>query len=261
MNGRPKSLVAPCRLWLLAAAFAAVVAHAQDLPSPAPARTSAMAENLPSLGAHTLLTHPEGLGVTPAVTAPIDTQASGSSFIVLNGGHVRNNVRPVDTYGNRWKQVGDNVVFRGYGGAFDVAAYVAQHGKGGPGHTVRIDKPGYAPGEISIPFIEVEHAGVLKDMAQNYPDAAVVMTSDSVTTTGPATLIAVWWGDAGVQRMTARPDNGFTVIESFLQLPDSSGVQCAVAYRQVDAAGTYRVSWVGSPVQGAVLWLFAFQAR
>ncbi|RDI97058.1 hypothetical protein DVT68_18385 [Dyella solisilvae] len=215
----------------------------------------------PTLGAHTLLTHSEGMGVSPAVTEPIDTQAVGSSFIVLNGGYVKNANAPTDSYGNRWKRVGRGAEFNGYGGAFNVTAYVAIAGKGGDGHTVRIDKSGYPEGEISVPFIEVTHAGVLKDVAQNYPAPGLVLTSDSVTTTGPATLVAVWWGDAGIKRMTARPDDGFTVIDSYLTLPDNSGVQCAVAVRQVASAGTYRVSWVGSPIQGAILWLFAFQSK
>ncbi|WP_199099903.1 hypothetical protein [Dyella sp. ASV21] len=215
----------------------------------------------PALGAHTLLTHSEGMGSTPAVTAPLDTQPSGSSFIVLNGGYTKNANTPEDSYGNRWKRIGGGPVYNGYGGAFNVNAYVAVAGKGGHGHTVRIDKSGYPEGEISVPFIEVTHAGLLQAVAQNYPAADLVLTSGSVTTTGPATLIAVWWGDAGVKRMTVKPDNGFTLIDSYLMLPDNSGVQCAVAYRQVDAAGTYRVSWVGSPVQGAILWLFAFQAK
>ena len=220
-----------------------------------------MSQIAPALGAHTLLTHSEGMGVAPAVSSPVNTQPTGSSFIVLNGGYVKNAGAPDDNYANRWKRVGGDPSFRGYDGAFNVTAYVALTGKGGSGHTVRIDKSGYPAGEISVPFIEVTHAGVLKDVAQNYPDPGLVLTSDSVTTTGPATLVAVWWGDAGVKRMTVRPDNGFTLIDSYLTLPDNSGVQCAVAVRQVDAAGTYHVSWVGSPIQGAILWLFAFQAK
>jgi hypothetical protein len=86
------------------------------------------------------------------------------------------------------------------------------------------------------------------------------MTSGRVTTTGPAVLVAMWWGDGGVKRMTAVPNNGFAVIDSFLKLPDNSGVQCAVAFKQVSAAGSYDVSWTGVPVQGAILWLFAFQS-
>lgn len=220
-----------------------------------------MPQTVPAPGAHTLLTHSEGMGVSPAVSSPIDTQPADSTFLVLNGGYVKNAGAPVDSYGNRWKQVGDSVVFRGYDGAFDVTAYVALAGKGGSGHTLRIDKSGYPVGEITVPFVEITHAGVLKDMAQNYPAPGLVLTSDSVTTTGPATLIAVWWGDAGVRNMSARPDSGFTVIDSYLLLPENSGVQCAVAYKQVTAAGTYHVNWVGSPIQGAILWLFAFQSK
>ncbi|WP_243049108.1 hypothetical protein [Dyella sp. RRB7] len=218
-------------------------------------------QSIPALGAHTLLTHSEGMGVTPALSTPIDTQPSGSSFLVLNGGYVRNAVAPTDSYANHWKRVGDSVVFHGYDGAFNVTAYVALAGQGGAKHTVRIDKSGYPEGEITVPFVEVTHAGVLKDMAQNYPSPGLVLTSGSVTTTGPATLIAVWWGDAGVKNMSARPNNGFTVIDSYLLLPENSGVQCAVAFKQVTQAGTYDVSWVGAPIQGAILWLFAFQAK
>ncbi|WP_243041001.1 hypothetical protein [Dyella sedimenti] len=216
---------------------------------------------MPTLGAHALLTHSEGMGVTPAISPRLDTQASGSSFLVLSGGYARNDEPPTDSYANRWKRVGERVAYRGYDGAFEVAAYVALDGKGGAAHSVRIDKPGYPQGEISMPLVEIRHAGVLKDMAQNYPQPSLVLTSGEVTTTGPALLVAVWWGDAGVKHMSARPGDGFTVIDDYLQLPDNSGVQCAVAYRQVAAAGTYRVSWVGSPIQGAILWLFAFQSK
>lgn len=227
-----------------------------DLPSTPPANLS-----IPTLGAHTLLTHSEGMGVSPAVTAPIDTQPEGSSLIVLNGGYVGNATTPVDSFDNRWKRVGGSAVYNGYGGAFNVTAYVALSAQGGKGHTVTIAKRANPAGEISVPFIEVMHAGILKDVAQNYPAPGLVLTSGNVTTTGPATLVAVWWGDGPVKHMTTRPDSGFTLLDSYLMLPDNSGVQSAVAYRQVTAAGTYNVSWIGSPIQGAILFLFAFQAK
>ncbi|WP_426703029.1 hypothetical protein ACPPVV_08570 [Rhodanobacter sp. Col0626] len=215
----------------------------------------------PSLGAHTLLAQSEGLGISPAVTAPIATQPHGSSLIVFNGGYSSASAPPVDNYANRWKQLGHTVRYgNGYGDSFDVKAYLALSAKGGANHTVSIAKPDQAAGEISMPFIEIRQAGVLQDVAQNYPQASLVMTSGRVTTTGPAALVAVWWGDGGVKRMTAVPNNGFAVIDSFLELPDNSGVQCAVAFKQVRAAGTYDVSWTGVPVQGAILWLFAFQS-
>lgn len=239
---------------------------------------------VPALGAHTLLVQTEGKGVSPAVSKPITTEASGSLLLALVSSYASNSGDPTDSYSNVWKQLGPSVVYNGYGGRFNARAYVALSARGGANHTISVIKSGDAVGEISVPFIEIRHAGVLKDVAQNYPvpgtagrvasklarvwhdvagDPSVSstsLTSGSVTTTGPATLIAVWWGDATVYSMTAVPDNGFKVIDSFLELPPNSGTQCAVAFRQVAAAGTYSVTWTGSPAQGAILWLFAFQS-
>lgn len=256
MQGYREYVAACCRCApaavLLAAAAGAVLA--QGAPS-----GSALAS---SLGAHTLQTQSEGLGTSPVITDPITTQARGSSLIVFNGGYLSNASGPDDSYGNRWKQLGNDVPFgNGYGDRFNVKAYVALNAKGGAGHTVSFVKNGNAEGEISVPFIEIKDAGVLQDISQNYAPTGLVMTSGNVTTTGPATLIAVWWGDGGVKRMSAVPNNGFSVIDSFLKLPDNSGVQCAVAYKQVATAGTYNVSWRGAPAQGAILWLLAFQSK
>ncbi|WP_217343182.1 hypothetical protein [Rhodanobacter sp. C01] len=239
---------------------------------------------VPALGAHTLLVQTEGKGVSPAVSKPLTTEASGSSLLVLISSYASNSDDPTDSYSNTWKQLGPSVIYNGYDGKFNARAYVVLSARGGANHTVSITKSGDAGGEISVPIIEIRHAGVLKDVAQNYPVPGTVgrvtnklarvwhdvagnpsvsstsLTSGSVTTTGPATLIAVWWGDATVYSMTAVPDSGFKVIDSFLELPPNSGTQCAVAFRQVAAAGTYSVTWTGSPAQGAILWLFAFQS-
>lgn len=213
-----------------------------------------------AIGAHTLYWQGYNAGSSPADTSPIDTQATGSSLIVFNAGFASNDQPPTDNYANAWSRLGSPVVYTGYDGVFDVKAYVALAGKGGNGHSVSIVKNGQADGEITMPFIEVKNAGVLQSVAQNYPSTNATITSGNVTTTGPATLVAVWWGDAFVLDMTTAPGQGFTVIESFLQLPANSAVQCAVAYKQVAAAGTYNVTWSQAPAQGAPLWLFAFQS-
>jgi hypothetical protein len=251
-------------------------ATAASVGAPPPSQNAA-------LGAHTLLTQPDGEGSNPAVSSPISTQETGSSLLVLVGGYVSNAGAPSDNYGNRWVQQGPRIKYHAYQGRFDTAAYTALAAKGGRGHRVSLAKNGAAAGEITAPFIEIKHAGILQDVAYNYavPGAmarlagklgrvlpgddrtfsSAELTSGEVTTTGPATLVAVWWGDAFVYAMTAVPDNGFKVIERFLDLPPSSGVQCAVAVKQVDRAGTYRVTWKDAPAQGAILWLFAFQSR
>lgn len=231
--------------------------------------------NVPVLGSHTLLVQPDGEGTSPAIAGPIDTQAAGSALLVLVGGYASNAGLPSDTYANTWVQQGPGIAYNGYDGRFDTRAYVALPARGGRGHRLILPKGGVAAGEITAPFVEIRNASVLQDVASTYAVPGLIdrigrklsqgrseaaLTSGSVTTTGPATLVAVWWGDAFVYRMTAVPDNGFRVIERFLELPPQSGVQCAVAVRQVDRAGTWRVTWRGAPAQGAILWLFAFQA-
>lgn len=212
-----------------------------------------------TLGAHTLLWQENFSGVSPAVTDPVTTQASGSSFIVFNAGFASNDTPPTDNKNNAWVLLGEPVVYDGYGGAFDVKAYLSLQGHGGAGHRVSIVKNGTAEGEITIPFIEIRDGAVLQDWAQNYALGGTTNVSASVTTTGPAVLVAFWWGDGDGLQHSAVPDNGFSIIENFVDLPAGSAVQCVVAAKEVDAAGTYRVSWSVSPAQGAPLWLFAFQ--
>jgi hypothetical protein len=238
----------------------------------------------PALGAHTMLNQSEGDGSSPAVTSAIHTQDAGSSLLVLVAGHADNDAEPTDSYANTWKRVGDAVTYNGYDGRFNARAFIAIGAHGGKRHTVQVLKAGSPNGEITIPFIEIVQAGKLQDVAQNYPTPGVTaraankltrawqgmtggpdttnttLTSGTVTTTGPATLVAVWLGEAYIYNMSAVPGDGFKVIDSYLHLPPNSGVQCAVAIKQVDKAGTYSVTWNDSPAQGAILWLFAFQA-
>lgn len=259
------------RLLPLAALGLAASVHADAAtPPPAPA---------PTLGAHTLLVQSEGKGSAPAVSAPIDIQPSGSSLLTLVASYTGNVAAPSDNYGNRWQAVGDSVYYRGYDERFAARAYVATRARGGQGLRVSFAKTSYAEGEITAPVVEIEHAGTLQDVAQNYPapglvdkldrrwhlltgggDSRATLTSGQVVTTGPATLVAVWWGDSRALSMSAAPGDGFKVIDQLLQLPPNSAVQCVVAVKQVDRAGRWDVSWSGSPAQGAILWLFAFQA-
>lgn len=245
---------------MIALLLARTAAAHSDTASTAASTAAASSQSI-VLGAHTLLTHPNGLGVSPAVSASITTQPSGSALLVLAGGYADNATRPSDNYANAWKRVGRTAVYNGYGNSFDVRAYLAMPARGGANHRFSLLKNAHPVGEITVPVIEIRNAAKLQDVAQNYPAPGLVVTSGSVTTTAPATLLAVWWGDGPVKRMTAAPNNGFSVIENFLELPDDSGVQCAVAVREVASAGTYNVSWTGAPVQGAILWLFAFQSR
>jgi len=213
----------------------------------------------PSLGAHVFLGQGEGLGSSPATTPAMTTQARDSVFVAFNAGYASNDARPSDTYGNTWKRLGHAATYANYGDRFNVNAWVALGGRGGANHTVSIVKRGEPKGELSLPFVEVRDARRVAAFAQSYADPSLVVASDAIEVDGPATLLAFWWGDGGVKQMTATPGDGFTLIDAFVQLPDESGVQGAVAWRQVSEAGRYRVHWTAAPVQGASLWIIAIQ--
>jgi hypothetical protein len=210
----------------------------------------------PTLGVHTLLGVLDGAGTDPETTSGINTQASGSSLVAFTAGYANNSGGPSDSEGNTWTHAGTEV-YTGYGGQFDVRGYYVEVATGDTGHTVTFQADGTPAGEMTVPFIEIKNAGELIDYAHNYPAAGNPLTSSNVTTTGPALLVALWWGDATGLTHTAVPNNGFTVIESFVSWP-STAVQCVVATREVPA-GTYNVTWTETPDQGAPLWLFAFQ--
>lgn len=228
-----------------------------DQPGP---DCAADAPNAVTLGAHVLLWHEDGNGPPTAVTPAIATQVGGSSMVAFSAGYTSNTLGPTDNKGNNWTPFGNPVVYRGYNGEFNVKAYLVLSAHGGAGHRLSIVKNGAPSGEITLPFVEVRQAGVLQSVAQTYPQAAATITSGNVITTGAATLLAFWWGDATGLQHSAIPNNGFSIIENFVSLPPGSAVQAVVASRQVATAGTYNVSWTQSPSEGAVLWLFAFQS-
>jgi hypothetical protein len=224
------------------------------------ATASAVHAQALSLGAHTLLGQEEGNGVSPALTQAVDTATSGSVLLAFNAGYASNFALPTDNKSNIWSALGAPVIYNGYGGAFDVKAYAVANANGGSGHRLSVLKNGNAAGEMTVPLVEIRNARIV-DVAQNYPASGALVRSAAVQTTGPAILVAFWWGDGGGLNHTAVPSAGFSILDSFLILPPNSAVQCAVATRSVASAGSYNVSWTQSPAQGAVLWLFALQAR
>ena len=135
--------------------------------------------------------------------------------------------------------------------------YACAQARGMDGQVVAVAKPN-TNDEVTLTVVEVQGGGAVRDVQWREVLAGQPLTSGTVTTTGPALLVAWWWGDAdGLQNKTAVADNGFTVIDSVLL--SGQLVQCAVAVRQVDAAGSYNVTWSSTPLQGAQLWLVAVQ--
>ena len=136
---------------------------------------------------------------------------------------------------------------------------MSEQAAGGAGYVVTAAKPAPAD-ETTLSVVEVINGGQLGEVRWSEVLAGRPQTSESVTTTGPALLVAWWWGDANVKfDKTAVPDNGFTVIDAILL--EGALVQCAVAVRQVSEAGTWQINWTATPLQGAQLWIAAVRRR
>ena len=113
--------------------------------------------------------------------------------------------------------------------------------------------------EITVAVVEILNGGMIEDHSWIYADIALAsQTSAPVSTNGPATLVAFWWGDANANNQTAVPraGSGFTLLDSLLGDPSGQFVQCAVAVKNV-SAGQHTVTWDATPDQGAQLHLVA----
>jgi len=209
-----------------------------------------------SVGAHALAFQRVDGGRTTLSTPAMATPASGSTMVVGVGrGILSASSLPTDNKGNApYVQLGSGHEYTMWPGS-GTALYASAGARGGDGQVVSTTMP--ASDEITLAAVEV--AGTtIQDFKWNEVLVGHPLTSLKVTTTGPATLVAFWWGDAGVSgNKTAVPDGGFQVIDSVL----ASGalVQCAVAVKEVSAAGSYDVTWTSTPAQGAQLWLVAVE--
>jgi len=210
----------------------------------------------PALGAHAVAYKGQGASSATVMTPSLTTLASGSVLLASTGRGVDAAQAPVtDNRGNTYVQIGVAEPYHYYPTS-STAVYAASAAAGGAGHIVTAPNSAGAPSdETTLAVVEIQNASHIQDFQWN--DAlSSPYTSLSVTTTGPATLVAFWWGegDATVTH-TASPDSGFTVIDSVLAT--GSLVQVAVATKNVTAAGTYSVTWASG--EGAQLWLIAVQ--
>ena len=226
-------------------------------PAPAPAPEPAPPPAAPTLGAHTLAFNLDGVSSPSLSTSPIATRPTGSTLLVCVGRGLLAASTPTDNAGNTFVPLGVSHTYTLWPSS-GTALYGCVQAQGREGHVVSAEKPKLTD-ETTLSVVEITSGGVVRDVQWREVLSGQPLTSASVSTTGAALLVAWWWGDAGVDLdKTAVPDNGFTVIDSVLAA--GALVQCAVAVRQVAAAGTYDVTWTSTPSQGAQLWLAAVQA-
>jgi hypothetical protein len=229
--------------------------------------TQSMDNAQKAVGAHSIVFQRINGGLELIETPALETAPSGSTFIVGVGrGKAAEFSPPVDNINQQqYRQVGTTRRYTNWPNS-GTALYALEGATGGSDFRVSTTTP--PSDEVTLAVVEVPGSRV-EGYAWNevlYPKSfwrlrrlllsKNSVTSASVETAGPATLVAFWWGDAGVDgEKTAVPNNGFKVIESVLE--PGGLVQCAVAVRRVEQAGQYDVTWTSSPLQGAQLWLVA----
>ncbi|WP_219910148.1 hypothetical protein, partial [Variovorax sp. WS11] len=242
---------------LVAAAATGAAPAPAPAPAPSPAPAPAPGSTAPALGAHVLAFNRDGVTSSSLSASGMTTRTSGSTLLACVGRGLLAAGLPTDNAGNAFVQLGVAHTYTLWPNS-GTALYACAQARGMAGHAVTVAKPKVTD-ETTLTIVEITDGGSVRDAQWREVLSGQPLTSASVTTTGPALLVAWWWGDAGVDLdKTAVPNNGFTVIDSVL----ASGalVQCAVAVRQVSAAGSYNVTWASTPQQGAQLWLAAVQA-
>lgn len=215
----------------------------------------------PTVGAHTLTNLNLGQNGSLAIsTRAMNTQTNGSTMLVCIGrGDISAFTQvPTDNKGNApYVQLGSTHAYVPLYPDSGTALYSYSTIAGGNAHIITAST--IAQDEVTLDAVEIKNGGVIQDYKWNEVLQGNPLTSLSVATTGPATLVAFWWGDGNQYfAHTAVPDSGFAVIDSVL--PIGSYVQSAVATKDVSAAGTYHVTWNSDGNEGAQLWLVAVQS-
>ena len=167
--------------------------------------------------------------------------------------------RPSDSFGNPYVQADTAHVCSAVAELCGTALYSCQQARGGTGHQVTVAKP-IGSDETTLSVVEIVNGGRLLDAKWSEVAAGLPLTSPAITTSGPALLVAWWWGDADVRfDKTATPDNAFTVIdcESFSRAPWFNA-RSRSGRSKPPARTTSRGP--STPLQGAQLWIAAVQS-
>lgn len=138
---------------------------------------------------------------------------------------------------------------------------------GGAGHQFRGTWGDYGGGgdEVTVAGWQIVGARVLQSHSYVSRATAATLTSGTVTTTGPALLLAVALGTGPTgQTHVVTFNDGFTKLAaaSAEGNPDNFGyIQESSAYKLVTDPGTYSVSLSYAIPEGAEIYLLAFQAE
>jgi len=200
-------------------------------------------------------------------TDPVTTRAGSVLLACLaRGSWALAPEAPTDNHGNVFSPLGELHSYADWPTSA-TRLYRAIDPSTGPNHTFSMTwgDIGGTGDEVTISVVEVLGAKTIEATSWIERSRGRLVESAPVTTSGPAVLVAWWWGSGKVRRAgskhVAAPGDGFTIVPeatALTSLGTDGYVQVAVAYRVVQAAGTYQVTWKTDD-EGAQLYLVALR--
>lgn len=206
-------------------------------------------------------------------TDPVATASSGSVILTMigRGTWSASPNATGDSYHNTFQLSGQTHAYQAWPES-QTGLYVKTAAAGGSNHSFTasfgaVGSQSTDGDEVSLSVVEIKNGAKVQDVSfveKTLPGGSTTLTSNAVTTTGPAILVAWWWGTAGIppvgQNHVATPEASFTLLPDAtrtIRLHSNGYVQFAAAYRKVSIAGTYTVTW--TTTEGAQLYLVAVQ--
>jgi hypothetical protein len=226
-------------------------------PSPLTLGASALAQRIHALGPAT----------GTLASSAVSTRA-GSVLVVglARGTWSAAPGAPSDSFGNTYAPLGGTHTY-GTWPSSATTLYGSLDAMGGDGHVFSMawGDIGGAGDEVTLAAVEVRGGTAIEDTSWVERSAATTLSSLPVHTTGPALLVAYWFGTGTVRPAgsahVATPGSGFTIVAGatgLVSLSTNGYIQVAVATRAVDGAGDYTVTWTTDD-EGAQLYLVAVQ--
>lgn len=207
------------------------------------------------------------------VALTMTTQAANSVIVacVMRDQWSKDSSAPTDNKGNTYTIQGTSHAYLGFATAAS-AVFAVAGAAGGSGHTLSLTWPSSSSNvtgaEQSILVVEVptRRSNPIVQAASFVERlTAASVTSASVTTTGPAVLVAFWLGTGGVVTVgTAHPGAPQSPLTSIpnadtaVAIHNNGYIQAKAAWAYQAEPGTYTATWTGTS-EGAQLYLVAIQ--
>ena len=210
-----------------------------------------------AIGAHVYRNDVAGRGANPMTTAPVDTRASGSTFVVFAGSGIAGETAfesVSDSLGNAYVEVGVPELYAG--GEGELRAFLCRDCRGGKGHTWSLHKTASLSNWETVLFaVEVLGAPGLDAFAQanarTSPLSAGAVTTRKAGDLLLACALAASYGTPDVYT----PSAGFAVLDE--QTNGTNSLAGADAWARAGSPGSYAGALASSLGSSGAFFLVA----